>query len=285
MPSRMLTTRNARRDTGRRRALPSQRQRYDEYVLQRIEAFKNSISREELMRLAGEAAAALEDGAEAQFVLTEVLMVDVVDTLIMKRLRIKSFRRWREQFAKLRTAQREPTHWGLDRTCPLVTLLGRVEPGDRTLVIGSGAESCAYLLAAHDADIRFWDTEVGVVERVEQKMGMESLATRFFACCVPLDRWIPSDGAPYDVLVLDLGALSEVDARLHPEIIARLQSLMTDGGVHVLLPSRTLVPEAVYSFYGGWAREQAPASRRAPKSRGVVLVKPAAEALRQAEGA
>lgn len=281
----MLTARDARRDTGRRRAVPSQKQRYDEYVLQRIEAFKNSISREELMRLAGEAAAALDEGADDQFVLTEMLMVDVVDTLIIKRLRIKSFRRWREQFAKLRGAQREPTHWGLDRTCPLVPLLGRVEPGDRALVIGSGAEACAYLLAAHDADIRFWDTEIGVVERVEQKMGMESLATQFFACCVPLDRWIPSDGAPYDILVLDVGALAEVDSRLHPEIIARLQGLTAEGGVHVLLPARTLVPEAVYSFYSGWVREQAPTLRRAPKSRGAVLVKPAAEEIRQAEGA
>ena len=281
----MLTARDARRDSGRRRAVPSQKQRYDEYVLQRIEAFKNSVSREELMRMAGEAAAALDDGHDDQFVLTEMLMVDVVDAFIMKRLRIKKFPRWRAQFAKLRAAQRAPTHWGLDRTCPVVPLLGRVEPGDRVLVIGSGAEACAYLLAAHDTNLDFWDTEVGVVERVEQKMGMESLAMHFFACCVRLECWIPSHGAPYDILVLDCGALAEVDARLHPEIIERLQALTAEGGVHVLLPSGTLVPEAVYSFYSGWVREQPPTLRRSSKCRGTVLVKPVPEEIRQAERA
>ena len=281
----MLTARDARRDTGRRRAVPSQKQRYDEYVLQRIEAFKNSMSREELMRMAGEATAGLDDGRDDQFVLTEVMMVDVVDTFIKKRLRITKFPRWRAQFAKRRAAQRAPTHWGLDRTCPVVPLLGRIESGDRVLVIGSGAEACAYLLAAHDTSLDFWDTEVGVVERVEQKMGAECLAMHFFACCIRLDVWLPSCGAPYDVLVLDCGALADVDARRHPEIIQRLQALTAEGGVHVLLPSGTLVPEAVYSFYGGWVREQPPTLRRTSKSRGTVLVKPALEETRQAERA
>lgn len=281
----MLTARDARRDTGRRRSLPSQRQRYDEYVFQRVEAFKESLPREELLRLADEATEALVDGREDQFVLTEVLMADVVDAYIMKRLHIQKFPRWRAQFAKLRAAQRTPTHWGLDRTCPLVPLLGRVEPGDRALVVGSGAEACAYLLAAYDTHLDFWDREVGVVQRVEQKMNQEDLATRNFVCCVPVEVWMPSHRAPYDIVVLDVGALAQLDARLHPEVVGRLQALTVDGGVHVLLPSRTLVPEAVYSFYSGWVQERLPTLRRAPKSRGAVLVKPAAEDVRQAEGA
>lgn len=280
----MLTARDARRDTGRRRAEPSDLQRYNEYVLQRIEQFKNSVSREELMRMAGEAAASLDDVANDQFVLTELVMVDVVDALIRKRLRLKKFKSWKQQYAKVRAAQREPTHWGLDHTCPLVGLIGRVEAGDRALVIGRGAESCAYLLAAHDVELSFWDTDVNVVERVERKMSDESLALQFFSCCVQLDRWIPSAGSPYDILVLDVGALAEFDARLHPEIIGRLQELTAESGVHVLLPSRSLVPEAVYSFYGGWERE-APVGRRASKVRGTVLVKPVAEEVRNAERA
>ena len=219
----MLTARDARRDTGRRRSLPSQRQRYDEYVFQRVEAFKESLPREELLRLADEATEALVDGREDQFVLTEVLMADVVEAYIMKRLHIQKFPRWRAQFAKLRAAQRTPTHWGLDRTCPLVPLLGRVEPGDRALVVGSGAEACAYLLAAYDTHLDFWDREVGVVQRVEQKMNQEDLATRNFVCCVPVEVWMPSHRAPYDIVVLDVGALAQLDARLHPEVIARLQ--------------------------------------------------------------
>ncbi|MFL5506114.1 MAG: hypothetical protein ACJ8AU_04480 [Gemmatimonadales bacterium] len=281
----MLTARDARRESGRRRSLPSQKQRYEEYVFQRIEAFKESLPREQLLRLADEATEALLDGREDQFVLTEVLMADVVDTFIMKRLHIQKFPRWRAQFAKLRAAQRAPTHWGLDRTCPLVPLLGRVEPEDRALVIGSGAEACAYLLAAYDTHLDFWDREVGVVQRVEQKLNAEDLATRNFLCCVPMEIWMPSHRAPYDIVVLDVGALAQLDARLHPEVIARLQALTAEGGVHILLPCRTLLPEAVYSFYGSWVQEQMPAPRRAPKSRGTVLVKPPAAEMRQAEGA
>ncbi|HEX5634343.1 MAG TPA: hypothetical protein VFX50_13980, partial [Gemmatimonadales bacterium] len=150
----MLSARDARRDTGRRRAPPSQKQQYEAYVMQRIEAFKNSISREELMRVASEAATALQAGSdEGQFLLTEVLMTEMVDEHIRKRLRLPGLSRWRRQFGKLRAAQREPTHWGLDRNCPLVHVLGRLEPSDHALVLGRGAEGCAYLLAAHDVEV------------------------------------------------------------------------------------------------------------------------------------
>jgi hypothetical protein len=281
----MLTARDARRDTGRRRAVPSQKQRYNEYVLQRIEAYKNSMSREDLLNLAAEAAATLEDTANDQFVLTEVLLEDVVDAYIRKRLSIRGFDHWRAHFAKLRPTQRLPTRWGLDRNSPVVPLLGRVEPGDKVLVIGSGAEACAYLLAAHDTDLHFWDTEIGVVERVEQKMLVECLAMRFFACWVRPECDMPTHGAPYDIVVLDCGVLAAMDARRHADVLAQLQDLTAEGGLHVLLPSPRLVPEAAYSFYSGWVREQAPGRRTAPKSQGAVLVKPVAAEERQAEQA
>jgi hypothetical protein len=281
----MLTARDARRDTGRRRAVPSQKQRYNEYVLQRIEAFKNSLSREELLILADQAHANLDDKENDQFVLTEMLMEDAVDSHIRKQLSIRGFDHWRARFAKLRPAQREPTHWGLDRSCPVVPLLGRVEPGDKALVIGSGAEAAAYILAAHDTDLRFWDTEIGVVERVEQKMLVEFLAMRFLARWVNLECEVPSHGAPYDIVVLDCGVLAAMDARRHADVLAQLQDLTAEAGVHVLLHSPKLVPEAAYSFYSGWVHEQLPGRRTAPKSRGAVLVKPAANEERQAEQA
>jgi hypothetical protein len=281
----MLTARDARRDTGRRRAEPSDRQRYDEYVMTRIEQFKDSMGRHELMQMASEAVAGMDDGPNDQFVLTEIVMTEQVDTLIKKRLRLPRFKTWQRTFPKRRAAQQEPTHWGLDRACPLVSLLGRVEPGDRALVVGKGAEPCAYLLSAHDADVRFWSRDLGVLERVEQKVADEGLSYRFLAVMVGLDGCIYSDGAPYDIIVLDTGALAEIDVRDHPTAISRLQELTAEGGVHVLLSSRTLVPEAVYSFYGGWERESPAGGRRAPKLHGTVLVKPYAEEVQQAERA
>ena len=64
---------------------------------------------------------------------------------------------------KLRLAQRTPTHWGLEPTSPLARLLPRVEAGDVNLVVGSGAEPAAYLLAAHDATVTFLAGELGCV--------------------------------------------------------------------------------------------------------------------------
>ena len=127
------------RGTQRRRRTPySDKQHYQEYILQRIEGFKNSIGREELMRLGDEAASELQTTSEGQFVLTEVLMLETVDRLIMKRLALRPYRRWREQFRKLREAQRTPVHWGLDGGCALARMLPRIEAHDIALVIGAG---------------------------------------------------------------------------------------------------------------------------------------------------
>src|ERR1043166_786135 len=134
----------------RGRALPSRKQRYEEYLLQRIEDYKNSISREELLRLGNDAATELQDAPEGQYFLTEVLMQEMVDRLIIKRLKLPGFTKWRQNFAKRREAQREPTHWGIERSSALVAMLPRLEAGDHAIVVGSGAEPAAYLLAAHD---------------------------------------------------------------------------------------------------------------------------------------
>src|SRR5947207_3446387 len=144
----MLTATQVRQTHRRRRSPYSDKQHYQEYILQRIEGFKNSIGRDELLRLGDEAASELQTASEGQFLLTEVLMLESVDRLIMKRLALRPYSRWRRQFLKLREAQRTPTHWGLEPTCPLARLLPRIEAEDVALVIGSGAEPATYLLAA-----------------------------------------------------------------------------------------------------------------------------------------
>ena len=126
----MLSAAQLRATPHRRRSPYSDKQYYQEYILQRIEGYKNSIGRDELLRLGDEAAAELHTAAEGQFLLTEVLMLESVDRLIMKRLSLRPYNRWRRQFLKLREAQRTPTHWGLDPTCPLARLLPRIEPRD-----------------------------------------------------------------------------------------------------------------------------------------------------------
>ena len=88
--------------TRRARPVLSTKQRYHEYKLQRIEDYKNSLAREDLLRLGNEAATEIEDASTGQDFLTEVVMTDTVDKMIEKRLRIPSFAKWRLKFAKLR---------------------------------------------------------------------------------------------------------------------------------------------------------------------------------------
>src|SRR5919199_5322174 len=117
----MLSATEVRHTTRRRRSPYSDKQHYQEYILQRIEGYKNSIGRDELLRLGDEAASELQATTEGQFVLTEVLMLESVDRLIMRRLSLRPYRKWRQQVLKMREAQRTPTHWGLEAHCPLTS--------------------------------------------------------------------------------------------------------------------------------------------------------------------
>lgn len=281
----MLTAADALRSAGRRRPPPSLTQLYHEYVMQRIEAFKNSVTRDELMRMAGEATAGLYESDESQLVLTELLTGEVVDQLIRKKLKLKSQKKFGEHVLKLRVAQREPTHWGLDGVCPVVPLLPRLVPSDRALVVGSGAEACACLLTAHDVDVVYWASDLGVVERLEQRIATESLAARFFALMVQFGDWLPPCIDPFDLVVVDLGALAELDSPTRFDALRALQSQTNANGIHVLLPSPTLVPEAVFTFYDGWDREETPRRRRGPRPSGCILVKPSPTEHRKVAGA
>src|SRR5207249_728673 len=110
-----------------RRPPRSLKQEYQEFLLQRIEEYKNRLSRAELLEL--------------------------VDRIIARRLRLPAFPRWRSKHRALRAAQREPTHWGLEPDGPLVSCAARLEPGDLALVLGAAALPAALYLAAHDAEV------------------------------------------------------------------------------------------------------------------------------------
>lgn len=256
----MLSAAQSRGTQQRRRSPYSDKQYYQEYILQRIEGYKNSIGRDELLRLGDEAATELQTAAEGQFLLTEVLMLESVDRLIMKRLSLRPYNKWRRQFLKVREAQRTPTHWGLEPASPLARLLPRIEPRDVTLVIGSGAEPAAYLLAAHDAVVTFLAGDLGCVERVESRIAAEGLGSMFEAYVAQTGPCLPDFvdvGDALDLVVLDPGVLAELSATCRMEFVADLQRLSRPGGVHVVLPScASLAPESLLAFYNGWAVEE-----------------------------
>jgi hypothetical protein len=277
----MLSATEVRHSQRRRRSPYSDRQHYQEYILQRIEGYKNSIGRDELLRLGDEAASELQATAEGQFVLTEVLMLESVDRLIMKRLSLRPYRRWRQQFIRLRAAQRTPTHWGLEPHCPLALLLPRIEPEDTALVVGTEAEPTTYLLAAHDAAVTFIAADLGCVERVESRMAAEALASLFESYVAHLDQTLPdflSFLDAIDLVVLDPSALLDLSAADRGDLIGDLQNRSRPGGIHVLLPTCTgIAPDSLRSLYAGWIQEVDPKRRRRAGSRrpeGLILSKP-----------
>src|SRR5258708_30298884 len=137
----MLTSSTAERLATARAPRPrrSLKQEYQEFILQRIEEYKNAIPRGELLEIGDEAVRELQASAQDQYLLTEVLLLEHVDRIIARRLRLPSFPRWRQKHRALREAQREPTHWGFDRGHPIVPWAERLEPGDIVVVLGAAA--------------------------------------------------------------------------------------------------------------------------------------------------
>ncbi len=259
----------------RRRAVPSLKQQYHEYILQRIESHKNSLSRRELLELGNEAVAEMEAAGD-QFLLTEVLLTDWVDRLIYKRLRLQPYSRWAKHFRQLRTAQREPTHWGIDRRNPLTHLLPRLEPGDVALVIGNDAAPAAYLLAAHDVEVIFTGSEMTFVDQVESRISEEALGHYCQTYVVPNGQFATALPERVHIVVIDTGTLEADTPGGCRRFLECVMERTATGGVHLILPSRhALAPDAFLSYYAEWTREDIPGDKRRPaKSHGLMLGKP-----------
>lgn len=280
----MLTQAELEQRTGskarRVRPLTSPSQRYQQYIFQRIEDYKNSISREELLGLGNDAFSEMQNDSDGQYFLTNVLMQDMVDKLIQKRLRLPTFTRWKQKYAKLRQAQREPTHWGLERRSVLGAVLERMEPGDHAMVIGGGAEAAAYLLSAHDVRVTCLFEDNPTCTRIESRMAAESLTGDFEAFVVQLGTWFPSLGIPAQLVVIDAGTLGELPPPRRLNLMARLQDSTVPGGLHaVTSQAGSVAPENWLSLYPDWERvplrsESRGKGGKRSASPGVLLARP-----------
>jgi hypothetical protein len=265
----------AERSRTTRRPPRSLKQEYQEFLLQRIEEYKNTLGREELLEIGDEAVRELEASAAGQYLLTEVLLLEHVDRIIARRLRLPSFPRWRQKHRALRAAQRAPTHWGLETDGALVSGVRRLEPGDLAVVVGAAALPAALFIAAHEAEVFFLDHDLAAVEGAEGRAVTEQLAGRFQALVVTFGGWIP-DVAP-SVVVIDPVALASARARDRHTLLAELKARTRPGGMHVVLPSPSahevipLAPEALQAHYEGWEITR---RRRAKASAGFTAMKP-----------
>jgi hypothetical protein len=259
-----------------RRPPRSLKQEYQEFLLQRIEEYKNTLSREELLEIGDEAVRELEASSAGQYLLTEVLLLEHVDRIIARRLRLPAFARWRMKHRALRAAQREPTHWGLEPDGQLVSCARRLEPGDLALVMGAAALPAALFLAAHDAEVFLLDQDLGAIEAAEGRAVSEQLAGRFQALVIHWGSWLP-DVAP-SLVVLDPTALVPARPRDRNAVIADLQARTRPGGVHIVLATAPaarqvipLAPEALQALYGDWHVTR---RRRTKASAGFTATKP-----------
>jgi len=276
--------------TRRARPVSSPKQRYHEYLLQRIEDYKNSLAREELLRLGNDAAMELSDATAGQYFLTEVVMQETVDRLIVKRLRLPSFTRWRQKFAKLRQAQQTPNHWGLERHNAVSAVLPRLETGDHALVVGGGAEAALYLLAAHDVRVTCLVGDNATCTRIETRMAAESLTGNFEAYVAMLGTWFPPL-SPIHLVVVDSGTLAGLPSPRRMALMALLQDITVPGGIHAVLSGNTGGPaEAWLSLYPDWERLPLPARghRKGTKrdsAPGVLVSRPLPKTASQASSA
>lgn len=277
----MLTAQQLLTTASRRQSLRSLRQQYDLYVMDRIEHYKNSLSREELLRIGDDALAGLGEESQ-QYLLTDVLMQGAVDDLIRKRLGIRSFDTWRKLYPKLRATQRDPVHWGIDPAHLAAGLAPRMEPDDKVLLVGSATEAAAYLLAAHDADVTFLAQDVGVIERAEQTVAAEALSCTFDAFLVQFGVWMPPLDGDFVLVVLDTGTLASLSPGDRRFLLAELQGITRPGGLHALVPDGLGTgSEGFAGHYAAWGRESLPPVGRRPRgapSRGALFARPARDA-------
>lgn len=70
------------------------RQRYQAWIEEQLEDYKAALTRDELLELAELAVDQLFDAPDGQYPLTEILLCDAVDRLLLTRLNLPSFRQW-----------------------------------------------------------------------------------------------------------------------------------------------------------------------------------------------
>jgi len=199
-----------------------------------------------------------------------------VDRLIHKRLRLQPYGRWAKHFRQLRAAQREPTHWGIDRRSPVTRLLPRLEPGDTALVMGGDSAPIAYLLAAHDVEVVFTGSDMTFVDQVESRVAEEALGHYCTTYVAPTHQCWPGCPERLHIVVVDTATLEAESAAARRHLLQGLFERTVPGGVHLLVPSaHALAPDAFLSHYGEWAREDSSREKRRPvRSHGVLLGKP-----------
>jgi hypothetical protein len=225
---------------------------YALFLEREIENYKESVPRSVLLSIGDEAVRAL--AAQQQFALTELLLVDEVDKIIFKRLRLPAYNTWRRNRVKLLAELRRPEHWGLSPDDIVVRAVQSSASDGRVLVAGGEVQTPALYLAANGCDVTTL-SEPDAVQRVLDAAEQAGLGERVHASAAALDSWTPD--APLSAVIYTPAAFAGLTATERARVIQVLQSATADGGVHLVQTiaagKRTPVSlEELRRRYRGW---------------------------------
>ncbi len=202
---------------------------YELYLEREIENYKESVPRSVLLSIGDDAVRAL--AAQQQFALTELLLVDEVDKIIVKRLRLPSYATWRKRRLKLLDELRRPEHWGLSPDDVVVRVVQTDSGEARVLVAGHEVETPALYLAANGCDVTALSAP-DAVQRVMDAAAEAGLGERVHASAITLNSWTPD--APLTAVIYTPTAFAGLTATERARVIQVLQSATADGGVHLV---------------------------------------------------
>ena len=225
---------------------------YELYVEREIENYKESVPRSVLLSIGDDAVRALAE--QQQFALTELLLVDEVDKIIFKRLRLPAYATWRKRRIRLLEEMRRPEHWGLRADDIMVRAAQTVGASSRVLVAGTHVETPALYLAANGCDVTAL-ADHAAVQRVLDAAEEVGLAGRVHASAMALDSFTPQH--PLTAVIYSPAAFAGLSAAERARVIQALQSATADGGVHLVQTiargKRTPVSlEELQRRYRGW---------------------------------
>ena len=202
---------------------------YELYVESEIEDYKDSIPRNALLKIGDEAVAILQSGD--QFTLDELLLWQEVDRIIIKRLRLPTYRTWRARKLRDMEAMRRPERWGLSADAPLVRAIRPADPG-RALVAGPHESGQPLYLAANGHRVTTLEAEPASLARVRAEAEAAGIGERVDAHLGGLREWKPD--ARYSLVVWTTTALAGLSSAECARVIQTLQSATVDGGVHLV---------------------------------------------------
>ncbi len=229
----------------------SLRYEYELFVENEIERYKGSVPRNAILAIADEAVAVLENAP--QFALTELLLVEEVDRIIRRRLRLPTYDTWKRRRLRVIAKFRDPMHWGMSPDAPLVRALPLADDA-RVLVAGVHDETSALFLAANGCRVTAVEADEDVVDRVMAAAHAAGLAERVIGVVSGLADWNPSEQITGVVFTHE--ALATLNALDRARVLELLQEATRDGGVHLIQAiaagSTALLIDELRASYSGW---------------------------------